>query len=412
MYPNLRWLMIGLVFLATLINFIDRQTVSTLAPIITKELNLSNQQYSHIASWFLVAYSMSHALSGRVYDRIGLKRGFSLSITLWSIAAMAHATARSAGALSAFRFLLGLGEAGNWPGAAKVCTDWFPVKERAFAMSIFNSGAALGNVIAAPIIVFLQYRYGWQATFLITGSLGFIWLALWLWLYQPPREHRWLTPQQREVFEPPSSAAKTPWSQLVQQPPVWGIVLARFFTDPVWWLYLNWLPLYLNRVHGLDLKSIAAATIVPFLVSDVGSLAGGSLAALLIGRGWSVDKTRRTLITIGAACMAAGSGVVMAHNVYEALAWISAATFGFQFWVNNVQTLPSDYFAPESVGSVAGMGGLGAGVGALLFTLSTGWLVDNFGYTPVLVITAVLPIIGTMLLFLLGGRIRRLTAIG
>ncbi|MBM3752350.1 MAG: MFS transporter [Acidobacteria bacterium] len=412
MYPNLRWLMIGLVFVATLINFIDRQTVSTLAPIITKELNLSNQQYAGIASWFLVAYSMSHALSGRVYDRIGLKRGFSLSITLWSIAAMAHATARSAGALSAFRFLLGLGEAGNWPGAAKVCTDWFPVKERAFAMSIFNSGAALGNVIAAPIIVFLQHSYGWQATFLITGSLGFIWLALWLWLYQPPREHRWLTQAQREVFEKPSPAEKTPWSKLIEQRPVWGIVLARFFTDPVWWLYLNWLPLYLSRVHGLDLKSIAAATIVPFLVSDVGSLAGGGFAALLIGRGWSVDKTRKTLIVIGAVCMAAGVGVVTAHSVYEALAWISAATFGFQFWVNNVQTLPSDYFAPESVGSVAGMGGLGAGVGALLFTLSTGWLVDNFGYTPVLVITAVLPIVGTMLLFLLGGRVRRLAEIG
>jgi len=408
MYPNLRWLMIGLVFLATLINFIDRQTVSTLAPIITKELNLSNQQYAGIASWFLVAYSMSHALSGRVYDRIGLKRGFSLSITLWSIAAMAHATARSAGALSAFRFLLGLGEAGNWPGAAKVCTDWFPVKERAFAMSIFNSGAALGNVIAAPIIVFLQHSYGWQATFLITGSLGFIWLALWLWLYQPPREHRWLTLAQREVFEAPSPAEKTPWSKLIEQRPVWGIVLARFFTDPVWWLYLNWLPLYLNRVHGLDLKSIAAATVVPFLVSDVGSLAGGGFAALLIGRGWSVDKTRKTLIVVGAVFMAAGVGVVTAHNVYQTLAWISAATFGFQFWVNNVQTLPSDYFASESVGSVAGMGGLGAGVGALLFTLSTGWLVDNFGYTPVLVITAVLPIIGTALLFLLGGRVHRL----
>lgn len=402
--------MIGLVFLATLINFIDRLTVSTLAPIIVKELHLSNQQYAAIASWFLVAYSISHALSGRLYDRIGLKNGFSFSIVLWSLAAMAHATARGAGSLSVFRFLLGLGEAGNWPGAAKVATDWFPVRERAFAMSIFNSGTALGSVIAAPIIIALQQAFGWQATFLITGSLGFVWLVLWLWLYQPPREHRWLSTDQRAVYgaEEPAALARTPWMELIQHKAVWGIVLGRCFTDPVWWLYLNWLPLYLTRVHGLDLKSLAWAAVVPFFVSDIGSLSSGVAATLLLGRGWSVNRTRKTIIVIGAACMAGGCGIVTAHNVYQALAWMSLATFGFQFWVSNVQTLPSDYFSPQSVGTVAGMSGLGAGVGALLFTLSTGWLVDHFGYTPVLIIVAILPVIGTALLLGLGGRIRPL----
>jgi ACS family hexuronate transporter-like MFS transporter len=403
--------MIGLVFLATLINFIDRLTVSTLAPVIVTELKLSNQEYAAIASWFLVAYSASHALSGRLYDRIGLKRGFSLSITLWSLAAMAHAGARSAGSLSLFRFLLGLGEAGNWPGAAKVCTEWFPVKERAFAMSIFNSGAALGSVIAPPLIVALQFRFGWQGTFLITGALGFVWLALWLWLYQPPAEHRWLTAAQRDALRDGTAdgpAAATPWLTLAGKRETWAIVLARFFTDPAWWLFLNWLPLYLNRVHGLELKSIAWAAMVPFLASDVGSLLGGGCAAMLLGRGWSLNRTRKTLILIGAACMAGGSGILTARDPYTALAWMSLAAFGFQFWVNNVQTLPSDYFPPESVGSVAGMGGMGAGVGALLFTLATGWLVDHFGYTPVLALAATLPVIGTGLLLLLGGRVRRL----
>lgn len=402
--------MIGLVFLATLINFIDRLTVSTLAPIIVKELHLSNQQYAAIASWFLVAYSISHALSGRLYDRIGLKNGFSFSIVLWSLAAMAHATARGAGSLSVFRFLLGLGEAGNWPGAAKVATDWFPVRERAFAMSIFNSGTALGSVIATPIIIALQQAFGWQATFLITGSLGFVWLVLWLWIYEPPREHRWLSTDQRAVYgvEEPAALARTPWKELIQHKAVWGIVLGRCFTDPVWWLYLNWLPLYLTRVHGLDLKSLAWAAVVPFFVSDIGSLSSGVAATLLLGRGWSVNRTRKTIIVIGAACMAGGCGIVTAHNVYQALAWMSLATFGFQFWVSNVQTLPSDYFSPQSVGTVAGMSGLGAGVGALLFTLSTGWLVDHFGYTPVLIIVAILPVIGTALLLGLGGRIRPL----
>jgi ACS family hexuronate transporter-like MFS transporter len=398
-YPRLRWLMIALVFLATLINFIDRFTVSTLAPLIVEDLHLSNQQYAGIASWFLVAYSISHALSGRLYDRVGVKRGFSLSITLWSLAAMAHATARGAGALSIFRFLLGLGEAGNWPGAAKVCAEWFPVKERTFAMSIFNSGAALGSVIATPIIVALQLRFGWQATFLITGSLGFFWLVLWLSVYRSP------TAAERASLGVVAKAEPTPWLSLLRHKEVWGIVLGRFFSDPVWWLYLNWLPLYLSRVHGLDLKTIAWAAPVPFLVSDIGSLMGGASAAYLLGRGWSVNKTRKTLIVIGAACMAAGCGILTAGSVYAVLAWMSIATFGFQFWVNNVQTLPSDYFPAESVGSVAGMGGLGAGVGALLFTLSTGWLVDNFGYTPVLVIVAVLPVVGSALLLSLSGTI-------
>jgi len=404
MYPRVRWLMIGLVFVATLINFIDRFTVSTLAPLIMRDLNLTNQQYAGIASWFLVAYSMSHALSGRLYDRIGLKAGFSASITLWSLAAMAHAAARGAGALSLFRFLLGLGEAGNWPGAAKVCAEWFPVKERTFAMSIFNSGAALGSVIATPIIVALQLRFGWQATFLITGALGFVWLALWLLIYRPP------TAAERAALGGDDGALtdRTPWIELVRHKEVWAIVLGRFFTDPVWWLYLNWLPLYLNKVHGMDLKAIAWAAPLPFLVSDVGSLLGGASAAYLLGRGWSVDRTRKTLIVIGAACMGGGCGILTATDVYQALAWMSLAAFGFQFWVNNVQTLPSDYFPARSVGSVAGMGGLGAGVGALLFTLSTGWIVDHFGYTPVLVIVAVLPVVGSALLLALGGRVRPL----
>jgi len=232
--------MIGLIFLATLINFIDRFTVSTLAPLIVRDLKLSNQQYAGIASWFLVAYSISHAVSGRLYDRTGVKRGMSLSITLWSLAAMAHAGARGVGSLSIFRFLLGLGEAGNWPGAAKVCAEWFPLRERAFAMSIFNSGAALGSVIATPIIVVLQLRFGWQATFLITGSLGFFWLVLWLMVYRSPNaaESAALGATGGTEIE-----KATPWLSLVGHKEVWAIVIGRFCSDPVWWLYLNWLPL-------------------------------------------------------------------------------------------------------------------------------------------------------------------------
>jgi ACS family hexuronate transporter-like MFS transporter len=198
--PRLRWLIIGLVFLATLINYIDRLTVSVLAPVITEALKLSNLQYASLGTWFLLAYTISQGLSGRLYDRIGARRGFALSITMWSLAAMAHAMARGLGSLSAFRFLLGLGEAGNWPGAAKVIAEWFPVRERAFAMAIFNSGAAIGSIVAPPLIVWLQLRYGWQATFVVTGALGFFWLALWLLCYQPPDRHRWLSSEEFKLI--------------------------------------------------------------------------------------------------------------------------------------------------------------------------------------------------------------------
>src|SRR5262245_28521696 len=191
--PRLRWLIIGLVFLATLINYIDRLTVSVLAPVITEALKLSNLEYASLGTWFLLAYTISQGVSGRLYDQIGARRGFTLSITVWSLAAMAHATARSLGSLSVFRSLLGLGEAGNWPGAAKVIAEWFPVRERAFAMAIFNSGAAIGSIVAPPIIVWLQLSYGWQTTFIVTGALGLLWLALWLFCYQPPDRHPWMT---------------------------------------------------------------------------------------------------------------------------------------------------------------------------------------------------------------------------
>lgn len=409
--PGLRWYIIGLVFLATLINFIDRLTVSVLAPIIVKDLNLSNQQFAAIATWFLVAYAASQAMSGRLYDRVGVKRGFSISILIWSAAAMAHALARSAGTLSFFRFMLGLGEAGNWPGAAKVAAEWFPASQRAFAMSIFNSGAALGSVIAPPVIVYLQMQYGWQATFLATGALGLVWLILWLWIYQPPLEHRWMGDSERQMLRENArvdgGGQASSYRALLSHHPTWAIVLSRMLTDPVWWLYITWLPLYFFRVHHLDMKQIAWFASVPFLAADAGSLIGGGASGFLIARGWTVDRARKTVIVLAAMMMCCGLGVAALTDPYQILALISVVTFGFQAWINNVQTLPSDYFRQQNVASVAGLGGLGAGIGAIIFTLSTGWVVDHVGYTPILIAAGILPAIGTGALFALGGHIRK-----
>lgn len=409
---GLRWWIAGLIFLATLINFLDRLTVSILGPVITQQLGLSNLQFASITTWFLVAYTASQGLSGKLYDRIGARAGFSLSIFVWSVAACAHAFARGFLSLSCFRFILGLGEAGNWPGAAKVIAEWFPRRERALAMGIFNSGVCIGSIIAPPLIVWLQIRFGWQATFLVTGTLGFFWLALWLVFYRTPDKHRAITAEEYALIkgeQPLAPSQRKPavsWLQLLRFRQTWAIVLARFFTDPVWWLYITWLPLYLYNARGFDLKKIGMFAWVPFLTADAGSLLGGWLSGRLITKGWSTDRARKTVVLFGAFLMTAGIPAALTSDATVALVLISLVTFGFQSWINNVQTLPSDYFPEETVASVAGLGGVGAGIGAILYVLTTGWVVDHFSYTPVLLVAGLLPILGTAVLFIVGGRIR------
>ncbi len=413
---GLRWWIVGLVFLATLINFIDRLTISVLAPVITTRLGLNNLQFASITTWFLVAYTASQGLSGKLYDRIGTRRGFTLSILVWSIAASAHAFARGLASLSFFRFVLGLGEAGNWPGAAKVIAEWFPARERGFAMGIFNSGVCIGSIVAPPLIVWLQLQFGWRTVFLVTGGLGFIWLALWLKFYETPQRHRAITAEEYELIQqdrrPATEGLVIRWRKLLDYRQVWAIVLARFLTDPVWWLYLTWLPLYLYNVRGFSLKQIGLFAWLPYVAADAGSLLGGWISGYLIGRGWSANRARKTVIATAALLMLAGIPAALAGNAMTALVFISIVTFGFQSWINNVQTIPSDLVPAEAVASVAGLGGVGAGIGAILFTLCTGWVVDHFSYTPILIVAGILPVLGTTILFALGGSIRRLPLVG
>jgi ACS family hexuronate transporter-like MFS transporter len=408
---GLRWWIAGLVFLATFINFIDRLTIAVLAPVITAQLALTNLQFASISTWFLVAYTASQGLSGRLYDRIGTRRGFSISILVWSLAASAHAFARGLASLSCFRFVLGLGEAGNWPGAAKVIAEWFPVRERAFAMGIFNSGVTIGSIAAPPLIVWLQLQFGWKTTFLATGGLGFIWLALWLLFYDTPERHGAIAPEEYALITQNRDcgprATNIGWRDLVKYRQVWAIVLSRFVTDPVWWLYITWLPLYLYNVRGFSLKQIGLFAWVPYVAADAGSLVGGWLSGHLIGRGWTADRARKSVIVAGALLMSAGILAALSDSAIAALAFISVVLFGFQSWINNVQTMPSDFFPEDAVASV---GGVGAGVGAIVFTLTTGFVVDHFhSYTPILVVAGLLPVLGTIVLFMVGGPIRRLS---
>lgn len=270
----------------------------------------------------------------------------------------------------------------------------------------------LGSVVAPPLIVWMQLQFGWQSTFLAVGSLGFVWLALWLLFYESPDRHPRITPEEYALIQMDrdgSARRRFSWGELLRYRETWAIVIARFFADPVWWLYITWLPLYLYKVHGFSLKQIGLFAWVPYVAADAGSLFGGWMSGYLMGRGWTANRARKTVILIGMACMSTGVSAAVVHSAGAALAFIAVVLFGFQSWVNNVQTLPSDYFPEGAVGSVAGLGGMGAGVGAILFTQATGYVVDHFSYTPMLVVAGLLPVLGTAILFVLGGPVRRLS---
>jgi len=411
---GMRWWIAGLLFLVTLINLIDRGTISVLAPIITSQLGLTNLQFAGINTLFLAAYASSQALSGKIFDWIGNRIGFIVAVLIWSVAAMAHAFARGFISLSSVRIVLGMGEGGNWPGATKVIAEWFPVRERALGIAIVNAASAIAFVVAPPLVVWLQLQFGWRTAFLATGALGFAWLLLWLLFYHAPEQHALLSSQEyafiRENRDPSTAMQSPSWWKLLEYRQVWAIVLSRFLADPVWWLYIIWLPLYLYNVRGFSLKQIGIFAWVPYMAAGAGSLIGGWASGFCIARGWSVNKARKTVIALAALLMPAGILAAHVRNPMAALALISVVLFGFQAWIGNVQTMPSDFFPESAVGSVAGLGGLGAGAGSMLFTLATGFVVDHFhSYIPILVTAGLLPILATVVLFALGGPIRRCT---
>jgi ACS family hexuronate transporter-like MFS transporter len=413
---GLRWVMVGLIFLATVINYVDRQTVSVLKKSISDDLGLSNPEYAAIQNAFLVAYAVSQMLSGRLYDVVGTRVGFTISIVVWSIAAVAHAAARSMTSFAFWRFVLGFGEAGNWPGAAKSIAEWFPPRERALGMGIFNTGAAVGGALSPPLIAWLASSWGWRPTFIITGTLGLLWLCLWLLLYRVPQEHPWLRDDerayilegQREARPASASPRRLTWRELLRYRQVWAVVVGRFLTDPIWWLYVFWLPSYFQEARGFSLAQVGWSAWFPFLAAGLGALTGGWASGHLIARGWSVDRARKTVMAAGALLVPAGILAMRAQSPYVALAWMGVVLFGFQVWINNLQTLPSDFFPGHAVASVAGLGGTAAAVASVLYNWNTGRVVDLMGYTPVFAAAALLGPLGLLAVLVLSGRIQRL----
>jgi ACS family hexuronate transporter-like MFS transporter len=411
---GLRWYILGLIFLATCINYVDRSSVGLLFTRFGPEIGISREQYGWVGAILLLAYTVSQSVSGRLYDRYGARAGFTLSIIVWCAAAMAHSAILGFGSFAACSFFLGLGEAGNWPGAAKVIAEWFPQRERAIGMAIFNGGAAMGGVLG-PLLVagLLAPQFGWRRTFLIVGAVGFVWLFAWLVIYHPIANHARLSPDEKRYIQEGQTAkelaaAPPSLAQLLSLRETWGILLARFLVDPIWWLYMLWLPAYLNDVYHFSLQKIGVFQWVPYLCAALGSLFGGWLSGKLIARGKSVNKARK--IAIGAAACLMPFGILAARtsNPMFALALIAIVLFGFQMWITNVQTLPSDIFPSSAVGSVAGMGGTAAGISSLFFNLGTGWLVTHFGYAVVLTLAGILAPIGAVVLFALVGVVHRI----
>jgi ACS family hexuronate transporter-like MFS transporter len=413
---GLRWYIVALIFAITCINYIDRNSIGLLVTDFGPGLGITRELYGNVGTVLLCAYTLSQAISGRLFDRLGARIGFSVSVIVWCCAAMAQGLIHGYLSFAVCSFFLGLGEAGNWPGAAKVIAEWFPQRERATGMAIFNAGASMGGVLAPPLVArWLDPAIGWRNTFFLVGCLGFFWLAIWLIVYRPVTSHPRLTLQERELIElghaESGDAPPPPTSQLLCMRQTWAILIARFLVDPVWWLYVLWLPTYLRDARHLDIKAIGAYAWVPYLAAAVGALFGGWLAGRIIRARLSVNAARRTTMSVAACLMPVGIFAGRASTTTGAIVCIAIVLFGFQMWISNVQTLPSDFFPNSAVGTVAGLGGMAAGISSILLIHFTAPLISKFGYGFILAAASGVAPIAALLLFFIAGPIRQLRLI-
>ena len=414
---GVRWLVVGLVALATIINYIDRNALAVMWPEMSGELGLDKQDYGLILNCFMVGYAIGQSLFGRIFDAIGTRLGFLLAIVVWSVSVALHAVVRTALAFGAVRFVMAVGEAGNWPGATKSNAEWFPIKERALAQGIFNAGASLGAVVAAPVVAFLYLAIGWKATFVALGGLGFIWLVPWLIVYKSgPESHPWLTAEERDhiltgqkVAQADGLAEANAFApglrEMLRYKQSWSVIASRFFLDPVWWLFISWLPIYLAEVFGFDVKQIGLYAWVPYVGATIGGVGGGWLAGRLLARGWNVDRTRKFAIGLGGAFMfPALLATAFAADPLLAVLLMAVILFGFQMAMGSIQTLPSDFYSGKSVGSLAGAGGTAAVVGVIILNTVVPVL-SEVSYVPVFILGAALVPCALLSVWLLARRV-------
>lgn len=399
--PRLRWWIGGLLFASTVINYIDRQTLNVLAPILKDEFSWSNADFATILIAFRVAYTFMQAAGGRLIDLLGTRRGLALSVTFYSAVAMLTSTAQGIGAFRLFRFLLGMGEGPNWPAAAKATAEWFPARERGWAVALYDSGSAVGGAVA-PFLVLWAYHYfgSWRAVFVATGMLGALWLVAWLLLYHLPEQHARLSSAElayiRQSVEPPP-AGQVSWWRLLRYRQTWGIVLGRALLDPYWFLVADWFAIYLVS-KGFNIETSIMGFWLPFLAADLGNFCGGGLSSWLIARGWPVGRARRFVLLIFGPSMLALIPAAFTSNYSLIIALFGFASFAYAACATIFLAFPGDVFRSNAVASVSGLSGAGAGLGVLASTYLIGQVTDRFSFQPVIVAASMIPCLATWVL--------------
>ena len=395
-------------FFSTVTNYISRQTFSVLAPMLAAQYHFSHADLARILGAFQISYAFTWLVGGIILDAVGTRLGLALAVSFWSLVNICTGFAGSVSGFAAFRFLLGIGEGFNWPGASKTVAEWFPDQERSLAVAIFDSGSSVGGALAAVFIPWIAIAFGWRWSFLFSGALGFVWLLMWLLVYHPIDQHPWVAPEegalvragQKMSRRSPQSGVRR-WIGLARNPHVWGIVLGRSLTDPIWWFYIFWLPQYLSDARGFSLKRIALFAWIPFVAADLGNFTGGWISGYCIRRGIPVIRARIWVCVVSCLPILAGIPAARVHSAYSALALISIALWGYASWSTMGLTLPSDLFPQDVVATVTGLSGFAAGLAGAAFTFAVGFLVDRYSYGPAFLAAGLLPIVATVCMSLL-----------
>jgi ACS family hexuronate transporter-like MFS transporter len=403
-----RWWIVWTLFFSTVINYISRQTFSLLVPVISAQYHLTNTDFGKISAAFQVAYAVTWLVGGIFLDAVGTRLGLALAVVFWSIVNMLTGFATSVFGFAFFRFLLGIGEGLNWPGASKTVAEWFPSQERGLAVAIFDSGSSVGGAVAALSIPLIAIRFGWRSAFIVSGLVGFVWLLMWLRVYHLVDRHPTVTPAEvayiragQEVASVSPERGLRRWLKLARDRNVWGIVLGRALTDPIWWFYITWLPKYLSDARGFSLQRIALFAWMPFVAADLGNFTGGLVSGYCIRRGVSVVRARTWVCVFSSLPILAGIPAAGVHSVYAAMALICFALWGYASWSTMGLTLPSDLFPHDVVATVTGLSGLAAGLVGAVFTLAVGILVDRFSYGPAFLVAGLMPLFATASILLL-----------
>jgi len=409
-----RWTVCALLFVVTTVNYVDRQVLGILAPTLQRELGWSEAAYGDVVSWFTLPYAFGFLAAGRLFDRIGVRRGFAAAVIAWSLAAIGHAFARTTAVFSAARALLGVAESANFPGAIKAVAEWFPKKERALATGIFNAGTNTGAIITPLLVPWIALTWGWQWAFIATGSLGFLWLLLWLAVYRSPESNPRISRDELAHIrsDPPDlESARVPWIRLLGFRQTWAVAAGKLLADPIWWFYLYWLPKFLDSRYGIRLAQVALPLVVVYVVADVGSIGGGWLSGALIKRGWTVNRARKTTMLAMALLIVPTVLAPLAGSMWTAVLMVSVAAAAHQAWSANVYTLASDMFPRAAVGSVVGIGAFAGGIGGWAFQRVTGRILQGNGndYTPIFIVCGLAYVSAWTIIHLLAPRLEPAT---